>query len=132
MNDGQNIFGFANPEALFCSVRTYHESFSSLSIRVHQDTFEPPLYWLGFTGVAYFSGMMFWKGADFRIGTQNELTSFLQELGYSLLQIRKTMIPLKHKLYIVDAIRPQAEEQTPFQVRIYAYDYGIEQVAPEA
>jgi hypothetical protein len=87
MIPSSNIFGLLEPNDRQCRVLGYVMGHSQLFVRVSMppgvDVDTDEIMCLGFEGVLYFEGPMWWQGADFRIGTREEHLAILKRANKS-------------------------------------------------
>jgi len=87
MIPSNNIFGLSEPNDCQCRILEYAMGHSQLLVRVttssSADVNAGEVMCLGFEGVLYFEGPMWWQGADFRIGTRDEHLAILERANKS-------------------------------------------------
>jgi hypothetical protein len=87
MITSSNIFGLPEPNDCRCRILEYTMGHSQLFVRVTMSSGAAvnagEIMCLGFEGVLYFEGPMWWQGADFRIGTRDEHLAILQRVNSS-------------------------------------------------
>ena len=116
-----DIFPLRGPEAYLCRVYFYQLGHSVMYVRV-ENLHTKKLFFVVFTGVYYFSGLLAWQGADFQIEKQEKMASFMQKLNPA--KQWEDVLLQQYKSYLVPNVTPET--------RIIAFNaYVLDQLPPE-
>ena len=101
-----NTFDILNPEQYDCLIRKYGIGHSKLNIRVRHNTNPEDTFFIQFSSVAYFSGTIRWRGANFVIKSDDEMLHILRKSEYfdKFSDVKLLKIP-PYKLYEVKTLR---------------------------
>jgi hypothetical protein len=103
-----NYFSITDPDSYGCGVYKYVASLSVLHIRVVNSTKPPNLFYIVFYPVEYFSGPMYWQGANFQLAPDEECLMILSRLErYKGTLPEKLLIDEEHKLKLFTVKSPR-------------------------
>jgi hypothetical protein len=114
-----NLFKITNANECFCTFESYQKGHSVFLVSIY-DKFSDTEYRLAFEGVEYIDSPIRWKGANFRLGTEDETKSLLRTLSMYT-DIPDDYVLSRIRLYISV---PQNEAYA-HQVKILAVDAGL-------
>lgn len=116
-----NEFKLDDEANLHCTVWRYSVIFHTLHLRITRQ--EQQIAALSFNDVAYFSGPLAWRGAQFRIGNSMETETVLRKLGrFEETQVHLQMILEHRRLYIVQANLNWLQTSEPLNIYILGSD----------
>jgi hypothetical protein len=107
-----NIFAIDKPDERRCKIVSFTDGHKILAINI-SNPFNGEELHVHFGRVAYFSGPVTWKGANFRLAMGDELKQFAEETRQAFATLEKYM------LFIIDT-----DER--LQVRIFAFFATLE------
>lgn len=116
--DNSNYFDLPEPESLKCRIWQYQVHLGgALTIQVYRkpDT----TMWLIFPRIVYFEGMLGWTGANFKLGTSEELLS-LARIWFPDLKFEDEEIIDGSDLFLVEPTRKSESISDNPIVRIVA------------
>lgn len=90
-----------NPNAATCSIYSYVLGHSEMCIAVY-GTQDKPSRFIVFSFVEYFSGSTHWKGANLKIGTDDECIEILQNMT-RFNKMPSNILASRYKLYIFES-----------------------------
>lgn len=139
--NGTNVFGVIEPDDYRCHIVAFVDDIPSILIRAHKANPKTnqsyPHFCLEFAGVIYWEGPTWWAGADFQIGTYDEMMAVLEKWfvqtptleilnhPFLLLPDKKEHLQRHFRLYKVKSLQGG-------EVKIIAREAKISDVMPES
>ena len=106
------ISSLADLRDCLCCIYRYLRSHQQLLIAVHKPDSLTPSFYLHFEMAGYFEGPLNWRGADFRLGTDEECKEVICKIGT---QTNKHLDLMSKHLYFLFLL-----ERPDYQVKILA------------
>lgn len=116
--DTRNVFGFDAPEKYTCSINAYDAERNRLSVSVNGSNG----CLLIFTGMRYFEGPFYWKGANFCTGSAEATTRLVHLLASPEFLDEDAL----------NAIRPFSSDFTPRLFVVETVNFSVKIIASTA